>query len=192
MSDTHDELAHFQSLWDAALEKMEMEPIHPQQEKPAQEVPAVELIQERRESSEQQLDLRDMLILSEDIDRVFHPERYEEVAFNDKSTYDQKVASDIVMKQAASPNPIRGGTAGRSDQEPAVTPNFMDSDALRELSDVKMKVEELERKVHAAEIQGQQKQENSFNKQLSNLRSKVEELSDKLLPHRLMGADAES
>ena len=69
------------------------------------------------------------------------------------------------------------------DQELRVTPNFSDGDNLRELSQLKMELEALERKVHASEVTGEGSV-TSIQKQVDGLRQKVENLSNLLTPNQ--------
>jgi len=188
MKTIKDELEEYQVLWDAALDKMKDWPTSMPKTSPAasfsgeysfgdtssnDEPSPMEMFQERRRSSNKQLDIYDMLVLSENIDRVFHPERLKE---------NKEELVDVATKAASSPNPIQPTSVGK-DQDMIITQDFSDGKALRELHDLKVKLEEMERKVHAAAVDGTEKQENSLNKEIASLRLKVEELCDKLTPH---------
>lgn len=191
-SNLHDEMAKFQSLWDSALERMDLssdDNVSPDVDdgdsKPPVDPSSVELIQERqRASSNKPLDINDMLLLSNNIEDYFKPNQCNE------GELDKKEMGHIATKQAASPNPVRSGTAGEPDQELEVTPSLNDSKALRELDDVKKRLESLEREVHGAMVSGDEKKENKLKQEVSSLRSKVEELSNELIPHNLKASDA--
>jgi len=134
------------------------------------------LLTERRRASNEELDFRDMLLVADDIDRVFHPERFTEAERSDKAI------GDLTKKAAASPNPVEKWTIGK-DQDLRGTPELNDGDALRALTDLKIRFEALEREIHASEIRGEEKLENKLIKEMDNLRSKLEELNSKLTPH---------
>jgi len=163
-----EQMRHFQDLWDEACKGLQNEPIHPIPRQPVPEVDASELLRERRESASQgEMDFRDMLLVSENIDKIFGE------ASDD--------AKDTAEKAGNAPNPIHPWTRGE-DQELKVTPNFSDGDALRELNDLKIKIEGLERELHGAEVIGTKKEENSVQKQIDSIRSKIDELSQQLAP----------
>ena len=171
-----DELAYYQDLWDNAQKNIELQAQFDTPVESDPETSAVEKVEYLHESSSRNLDLRDMLILSDDLDRVFHPER-----FHESKDMDVARRSD---KAADSPNPVPITTVGK-DQDVVVTPDMTDGPALRELSEIKIKLEALERRIHGAYIQGKEKQENSLSKEAENLRSKIEELCEKLTPHKV-------
>lgn len=77
-------------------------------------------------------------------------------------------------------NPIDYASAG-TDQDPKVTNNFSDGKELRELDELKRKMEEVERKYHSAEVRGD-KNKNKISKELEGIKKKVEELSQKIVP----------
>ena len=182
IENTQDELAHYMSLWDAARDKMENEPIHPQNQShpmPPEEVSANDLLNERRNADgTEEMPFSDMLLVAENIDRVFHPDRFTEAARKSKAAI-----TDISHRSAGSPNPVEKWTLGK-DQDLRVTPNFNDGEVLRELSELKVKFEALERDIHSANVRGEEKQENNLLKQLQSLRSKLEELNDKITPYQ--------
>lgn len=182
---SQEEFAHYQSLWDNAMRTM------PPVEKRAPTLPpsltfddddsetdlnvglddvnAVSMIQERRSSASRDLDFHDMLLLSEDIDKVFNPQRY--------SQNRAKVAN----ASGSASNPVSLTTVGR-DQDVTVTPNFSNGKAIQELSDLKSKLESLERDIHSAVVKDNKKNEDTLEKRLSSIRSKIEELSNELSP----------
>jgi len=173
-----DELEYYQGLWDNAQDKMQVEPIHPhpQSEEAPKRIDANELLNERRAAADRELDWRDMLLVSENIDKIFNPERI------DEAERSKSAVADVAKRAASAPNPVEKWTLGK-DQALRVTPNFNDSEALRELADLKIRFEALEREIHASNVHGEEKQENKLNKQLDSLRSKLEELNDQLTPH---------
>ncbi len=166
-----DQMREFQALWDAASGKMESEPIHP---KPARQIPEVspnELLEERRRSSsEEAMPWRDMLLVADNIDKIFGEGQAE--------------VKDMAQRGLESPNPIEPWTVGKDqkDTDTIVTPNFTDGDALRELGELRIRVEIIERELHSAHVVGTQKEENKLQKEVDSIRLKIEELSEKLAP----------
>jgi len=78
-----------------------------------------------------------------------------------------------------------GMDQGRSPYEPTrVAPNFTDGDELRELSDLKVKLEKLESTLLAQEIKAGKANvpTNDYKSQLDRLRQQIDALSDKLTP----------
>lgn len=118
---------------------------------------------------------REFYELAQQIDKIFKPQGLKEGI-----TKPEQVADNLDRKFEV--NPIHFASKG-NDQELRVTPNFTDGDIIRELNDIKIKLEALEREVHSAFINDQDAQEKKLQKQLDNLRNKFEELSDKLTPH---------
>ena len=166
-----DTMRHFQALWDEAKQGLKAESVVPETESRTPEVDAAELLEDRRTSAAQgEMDFRDMLLVSENIDKIF----------NERSESAEKVDS--------APNPIEPWTKG-SDQELNVTPNFSDGDVLRELNDLRVKIEGLERELHGAEVLGTAKQEKSVQKEIASIRSKIDELSQLLTPERYQKGD---
>ena len=170
-----EELNFYQDLWDKACQNMAIVAQF-EDENPEPTPSAVEVVNEIHDSSSRNLDFRDMLILSNDIDRVFHPER-----FNEERHPEVAKRSD---KAAKSANPVPITTVGK-DQDVVVTKDVMDGPALRELSEIKIKLEALERRMHDAYIHGNDKQENSLKKEAENLRDKIEKLCDELSPDKV-------
>jgi hypothetical protein len=84
-------------------------------------------------------------------------------------------------------NPTSQDTTGPDGLEPggingkhvAVTPNWSDSDDLRELDDIKRRIEHLERKQHETEVQSE-KPASKMIKELASLRDRVRKLSEKI------------
>lgn len=125
-----------------------------------------------------------------DFDTMFEPVS-DKVNFNDLSPRElahnidqvfnenRRNIADSARKSANSPNPTQLTTLD-ADQELRVTPNFGDGYFLRELGDLRIKIEGLERKYHAACIREDKKEENSVKKEIETIRSKIEELSDSL------------
>ncbi len=166
-----DQMREFQALWDAASGQMEDEPIHPKPARPTPEVSPNEILDERRRSSgEGEMPWRDMLLVADNIDKIFG-EGKEEV-------------KDMAQQGLRSPNPIEPWTAGKDqkDTDTIVTPNFTDGDALRELSNLRIRVEMIERDLHSAHVVGTKKEENKLQKEVDSIRLKIEELSEKLAP----------
>ncbi len=167
-----DQMREFQALWDAACGKMDGEPIHlTQPPRPRTEVSPNELLEERRRSSdEKEMPWRDMLLVADNIDKIFGEGQAE--------------VKDMAQRGLESPNPIEPWTAGKDqkDTDTIVTPNFNDGDALRELSELRIRVEAVERELHTAHVVGTQKEENKLQKEVDSIRSKIEELSGKLAP----------
>lgn len=175
------QLSHYMSLWDAAVEKMsKSNPVvlNEPEDKPI-EVSAGELLQERRKASKSPLEVRDMIMLSEEIDRIFSKKS--------KRSADPEIG-DIATDLANSPNPQYITSMGK-DQEVIVTPEFSNGKNLEKIHNLKIEIEELERDVHRAEVGEKDKEEKKLNKRLDSLRSKLEELCDALSPHRIKNAN---
>lgn len=80
-------------------------------------------------------------------------------------------------------NPITQSSTG-ADQQDAnggvrVTPNWSDSEDLRELDDIKRRIEQMERKCHEHEVKSE-KPSSGLKKQLESLRDRVSKLSEKI------------
>ena len=173
-----DSLNYYQDLWDKACQNMAIVAQFEDDSDPDSEPTpsAVEVVNEIHDSRSRNLDLRDMLILSDDIDRVFHPERFNEAKRSE--------VAEKTKLAAKSANPVPITTVGK-DQDVVVTKDAMDGPVLRELSEIKIKLEALERRMHDAYIHGNDKQENSLKKEAENLRDKIEKLCDELSPDKV-------
>lgn len=87
---------------------------------------------------------------------------------------------DVAKQQLRSPNPIYHYSIHK-DQEPHVTPNWTDGEELVELSDLKIKLHQLEGKLNA--MIGSDKpdrQVRQLESELRKLRTRLDELSDSL------------
>lgn len=191
-----DNLDHFQSLWDQFLDKQSASDIKPTFATPNNEIEQEErvrssetdyaLLQDSKIVDDSELNMRDMLLVSENISRIFDPPvdppkvttRYAKDVVAE--SLKDKI-SDAVAKSTSSSNPVKLTTTG-PDQDLTVTPNFSDGKELRELHDLKLKIEDLERKFHEAEVKNNSKKENSLNKEIASIRNKIEELSNSLNP----------
>jgi hypothetical protein len=174
-----EEIAYYQDLWDRAQNQTGFTPQYEDQPEPEQEMPATQRVEQLHESSRRNLDLRDMLILSDDIDRVFHPERYTEAK-------DMEIIK-ATEKAARSPNPVQITSVGK-DQEVVVTPDWTYGPVLSQIAELKIKLEALERQAHTANVNANERQEAGLNKEVASLRAKVEELCEKLVPHKISNA----
>jgi len=80
-------------------------------------------------------------------------------------------------------NPTQQSTLGADQEDPAggvrVTPNWSDGEDLRELDDIKRRIEAMERKCHSDEVKNE-KPSSSLRKQLESLRDRVSKLSEKI------------
>lgn len=82
-------------------------------------------------------------------------------------------------------NPVHFASHGQ-DQSPSpyepvrVTPNFTDGEQLRNLHELKVKLEKLESSLLSADIKGETS--NDYKSQLDKLRKQIDDLSDKLTP----------
>lgn len=80
-------------------------------------------------------------------------------------------------------NPTQQSTIGPDGLDPdggvRVTPNWSDSDDLRELDDIKRRIEAMERKCHAEEFKSE-KPSGKLRQQLESLRDRVQKLSEKI------------
>lgn len=82
-------------------------------------------------------------------------------------------------------NPTQQSSTGQDGVDPTkdggirVTPNWSDSEDLRELDEIKRRLEALERKHHESEVKSE-KSEPSLRKQLESLRGMVSKLSEKI------------
>ncbi len=80
-------------------------------------------------------------------------------------------------------NPTQQSTIGADQEDPEggirVTPNWSDGDDLRELDDIKRRIEAMERKHHEVEVRTE-KPDNDLKKQLESLRDRVKKLSEKI------------
>lgn len=173
-----DELSKYMSLWATAQENMpELSPSADDQSEDDLNLSAIDLYTERKNSSgNSSLEVHDMLLLSEDLDKIF------------KSKDKGDEVSKISVKAASSHNPVELQSVG-PDQDVRVTQNFTDGEALRQLHDLKIKIESLERELHAASVNGTEKEENKLNKEMASIRSKIDEISDKLRPHRVVNPE---
>jgi len=104
----------------------------------------------------------------------------------DQITEDQVKYSDGEKKPDASfggftptkTNPTTQSSVG-PDGGVRVTKNWSDSEDLRELDDIKRRVEQMERKHHEAEVQSE-KSAGGLKKQLESLRDRIHKLSEKI------------
>ncbi len=88
-------------------------------------------------------------------------------------------------KKVYTNNPINFSSVGNDQQDDdgrvRVTKNWSDGEELQELSDISRRVEEMERRVHGADVL---KKKDSFGKlrtQLESLRKRVRQLSEKIV-----------
>jgi hypothetical protein len=84
-------------------------------------------------------------------------------------------------------NPIHFASAGQDqgddkDGRVRVTKNWSDGDEIRELDDVKRRVEALERKFHEADVLKKKAEKSKLQTELTNLRDRVRKLCEKLVP----------
>lgn len=106
-----------------------------------------------------------------------------------KEEVDKTAAKRVADKIANSANPIEPWTVGK-DQDWKPTPNWTDGKELRELAEMKKKLEQLESKMNAQEGLG--KSGDSIQKQIDAMRQKLDDLSDSLTNHRFgWGQDSE-
>lgn len=84
-------------------------------------------------------------------------------------------------KVAGAANPIIPSTTGK-DQDMKVTPNWSDGKELRELSDLKIRLEKLESQMNAQEGLG--KNGSATKSKIDALKQQIDELSDDLTNHR--------
>ncbi len=80
-------------------------------------------------------------------------------------------------------NPTQQSTIGPDGEDPdggiRVTPNWSDGEDLRELDDIKRRLEAMERKHHEAEVKTEAPA-NDLKKQLESLRDRIKKLSEKI------------
>jgi hypothetical protein len=81
------------------------------------------------------------------------------------------------VKMATASNPILPSSVGK-DQEMKVTANWSDGKELRELSDLKMRLEKLESQMNAKEGLGQKT--DSMQAKIDSLKQQIDELSDSM------------
>lgn len=106
-----------------------------------------------------------------------------------KEETDKTAVKRATDKIANSANPIEPWTVGK-DQDWKPTANWTDGKELRELADLKKKLEQLESKMNAQESEG--KSGESIQKQIDAMRQKLDDLSDSLSNHRFgWGQDSE-
>ena len=163
---TVDDLKNWQDLWSSASKKFNKQP---------QNIDAVVTrLCPPEKNSERPLELYEMFVVSDNIDRIFGKPCDETV--NGPKDVTKSINGEIMV------NPTHFASLGK-DQELRVTPNFTDGDVLRELNALKLALHILEDKVNTAYAVGTEKQENTLRKEMDSIRSKVEELSNKMTPH---------
>jgi len=154
---------NYQDLWDDFLKK---EKSH-QMLKPKDTTPYDVTIPVGREA----LDVQDMLLVSEQINRYFESAK-------DNTEYAKSRTSGMF----GSKNPVTPSTLG-GDSKIHPDSNFTDGPLIRSLSEIKIKIEAMERDFHAAEVEGNDSKEKSLKTKLDSLRQTVQELSDSLQPN---------
>jgi len=164
-----EQLAKWQQMWDQASSKFETEPARPLKPEPEEEISDIDLIREHQGKSIK-LDNRTIYRLAQNIDKVFKKDVVEE-GFTDSHKVARNLDKDYMT------NPTHFASVGK-DQKLRVTPNFTDGPFLRELSDLKIQIEALEREVHTAAVSDRGKLENKLRAQVDSIRNRIEELSD--------------
>lgn len=165
--DSAEQILAWQSIWDTVSEKMREEPARPLKPE-APETFESEMLAEHRRAKNETLHWIDTYRLAQDVDRIFGK-------FNENKEEFGKTAEAM----AKSPNPIHPTSVG-ADQDLRVTPNFSDGPILRQLSDLKIKIESLERDVHNSFVKKSESEENKLQKEVDSIRNKIIELSNQL------------
>lgn len=176
-SSFNNDIAHFQSIWDDYLLKSKssqmVTPKATQENSPydSYSMSGIDDIFGAVDV-EKPLDMCDMLLVSENISKFINNKQLNE-------NVDTKKIKDRTEKLANSSNPIYPYGLN-ADQDVIVTPNFTDGSALRDLSDLKIRLEAIERQLHASQIYNDSGKENSFFKQVDSIKKQIEKLNNEI------------
>jgi len=163
-----DQMSRWQAIWDSIAPKPEVRDVEP--ETPNYDMP--EIINDHTIDASKEMSFADIYHLAQSVDSIFDKKRLNENA----------ELADVAKKVAASPNPIYPYTAGKdSDLNASLASNKV----LRDISDLKVKLEALEREVHASDVKNDANSEKRLNKEVDSIRDKIEALCQKLTPNPL-------
>jgi len=167
----------WQKLWDDSAEKFAKESVEAMVK--ANQKPPIStswltntpMDRDYEEPSNDEPSWYDIYNRSQDIDGII----------TDAVKYDQGETKPQANYGAFTPtktNPTTQSSTG-PDQQLRVTKNWIDSEELRELDDIKRNLEEMERKHHAAEVTTE-KPATELKKQMESLRDRIQKLSEKI------------
>lgn len=171
-----DDIKKFSDIWDKVSDSFETEDpaisnahsnVKPAGSQPIQ--PNHQQNQEILNENKKDLHWQEIYDLSQSIDSVFKKNLHET---------DVSAQNDLYALRS---NPITTASKGK-DQKSRVTPNFSDGDELRELNRIKIEMEALERKIHAAEIE--EGNSEKLKKEFESLANRMETLSNSLVPNQ--------
>ena len=181
-----DKMSQWQAIWDRISSESQPpqrsqlpeQPVYATQDMfddPQMDSNSPELIVDHKINPEKEMSFYDIYKLSQNVDRVFKRKNVNESLESD--------LGDVAKKTAASPNPIYPFTTGKdSDLNASLAPNSV----LRDITDLKVKLETLERQAFADMQQNANGNEKGLQKEVDSLRNKIEELCQKLTPNPML------
>lgn len=175
MGNTYDDLNNYKDKWEAALKDgfLEKSPHLPEPKSSADFFGQWD----GSEGDDVPLNECDAKYWQEVYKRSSHQGECPDLTEEVKATKEQ--IKKHVERAANSANPVYPDSVGK-DQGPVVTKNWTDGKELRELADLKMKLEKLESELNAQEGMGKKGNQGKIDA----IRKQIDELSDSLAPNR--------
>lgn len=178
----------WQKKWDAASEKIAKEfaeDLAKKGQKPATQQPPTSWltntpmerdVQPQRAELEEEPTWRDIFYRSQNIGGLINEVKYDKGETKPTASFGGFTPTKTNPTQQSTIGPDGLASDGNGVR---VTPNWSDGEDLRELDDIKRRIETMERKHHKEEVMSE-KPAVSLKKQLESLRDRVQKLSEKI------------